>query len=132
VNGGVIKTAIKKAKKTQEEVADALDISREHLGRMLKSNVPEAYVQQIKEMGIEIPEVTKSDNQEDDLKGLTPVEMSLIQALNIIRENQEQVKLNNDQWIEANKVLTKLLDKAVDQGIIGVLPKEAREKSKKN
>lgn len=47
MNGERIKIAIKSSGKTQEEIAEIIGISREYLGKLLKGNVPEIYVEKI-------------------------------------------------------------------------------------
>lgn len=61
MDGSIVKTAIKASGKTQEEAAELAGIERETLVRMLKKDVPEAYVIKLRKAGIEIPDVIKSD-----------------------------------------------------------------------
>lgn len=61
MDGSIIKAAIKAAGKTQEEAAEIVGLSREHLGRLLKGEVPIVYIDKLKAEGIDIPDVINSD-----------------------------------------------------------------------
>ena len=67
MKGSLVKQAIKLARKTQEDVAISLGITREHLVRLLQTEVPEQYVILMRKQGIEIEKVTNSDNYHNQI-----------------------------------------------------------------
>ena len=61
MKGVIVKKAIKLHGFTQSDIAAAIGISREHLTRMLMSDIDELYVEKIRGLGIKIENVIKSD-----------------------------------------------------------------------
>jgi transcriptional regulator with XRE-family HTH domain len=82
----------------------------------------------IKEEDVPLNNISDITNKETQI---SPLETALIAALDIIRGEIDQISKNNDQWVESNRVLIKLLDKAVDQGLIGPLPIKQKTQSEK-
>lgn len=71
MKGKLVKTAIKISGKTQQEAADFIGITREHLNKLLKADVPDEYITLLKNKGIEFDNVVKS-NTESDIIVLKP------------------------------------------------------------
>lgn len=86
MDGSIVKTAIKASGKTQEEAAKLAGIERETLVRLLKKDVPDAYVIMMRKGGIDIPEVIKSDN------------LNKVQPL---RNEIEEMNKNIQEWMRS-------------------------------
>lgn len=106
MKGYIVKKSIKLAGKTQAEVADSIGISREHLQRMLSTEIDPIYVEKIRAVSIQIVNVTESD---ENVTG--PGKTQWDKLLNLFERTIDMIERDN-------KVMTRILETGLDEGAI--------------
>jgi hypothetical protein len=134
-----VKQAIESAipKRTIGQVAASLEVSREHLNRLLtrKEKFPEKYLTKLRTIGINVPTepgVIKSDAKGEEEKGASFYERMIkylqdtweeakeTQKENItdLRENNRGILKTNQELTDSHKTYRKMVEMCIEMGII--------------
>lgn len=104
MKGKIVKTALERAGRNQDEVAAALGISREHFNRMLNGEVKDKYLDRLRSLEIPIDDVINSDSESDNsgrpsdavwARAMRVIEEMAKDNLKDCRENIHDLRENN-------------------------------------
>lgn len=140
-----VKAAIESAipKRTIGQVAASLEISREHLNRLLtqKKKFPDKYLAKIRTIGINIPDepVIKSDEPEEEVdpgffeRMMEYLKKTYEEAVAVHKENLVDLRENNkgilktaNELTDSHKTYRRIVEMCLDAGIVVPSPEKAR------